>query len=83
MNVWLMWLATHRSDVVLGVMVVAATLNVYAFMRQQRLLVELRRLLLLVRQGAIERRPLVLSNGVVGHRYSVTPRMIGGEGDDN
>ena len=83
MNEGLMWLGAHRSDVLLAIMVVVVALNIYAFIRQQRTLVELRRLLLLIRETGIAPRGHTRSlvfNGV-GHRYP-SPRIVGGEHDD-
>lgn len=79
----LMWLVVHRvqwaPDVLLASMVVAMTLNIHAFFQQRRMLAELRRLLLRVRQDTIARRPMVLTG--VGHRHYVAPRVVGGEAD--
>lgn len=82
MNSGLTWLAAHRSDVLTVIMVVAVVLNIHAFIQQRRTLVELRRLLLWVRKGTLERRRPLMLNGV-GHRYSVMPRIIGSELDDD
>ena len=91
MNNWLGWLVAQWHDMLTMIMVVAVVLNIYAFIRQQRTLVELRRLLLRVREGAIERRPMVL-NGAGGHRAQwarclrsdpdVAPHIVGGEPND-
>ena len=81
---WLMtegltWLGMHRSDLLLGLLVVALSLNTYTFFEQRRVLKQLRQMLLRARYNGFERRQMVL-NGV-GHRYP-SPRIVGSDGDD-